>query len=140
MRVRKGCSTPTKIPQVQRRLCHTSLRDFAREYRDRRAAMAAAYASGTYTMKAIAAYFGGHYSTVSRAVKDAERQRLDAPTPRRSGGCWLMRVQCVRLRSAPTALPQAIAYLFLSPTEGRETMSMLCQRSLWDSLNGAGGC
>ena len=32
-------------------------------------------------MKAIAAYFGVHYSTVSRAVKDAERQRLDASTP-----------------------------------------------------------
>ena len=32
-------------------------------------------------MKAIAAYFGVHYSTVSRAVKDAERQRLDASAP-----------------------------------------------------------
>ena len=50
-----------------------------------------------------------------------------------------MRVQCVRIRPAPTALPQAIAYLFLNPMEGRETMSMLCQPSLWDSLNGGEG-
>jgi transposase len=32
------------------------------------AAMAAAYASGGYTMDQIAAYFGVHYSSVSRAV------------------------------------------------------------------------
>jgi hypothetical protein len=50
-----------------------------------------------------------------------------------------MRVQCVRIRPAPTALPQAIAYLCLNPMAGRETMSMLCQLSLWDSLNGGEG-
>lgn len=37
--------------------------------------MATAYASGLYTMKTIAAYFGVHYSTVSRAIKDTEPQR-----------------------------------------------------------------
>ena len=63
---------------MQRRLCHTSLQGFAQAHGDRRTAMAAAYAAGAYTMKAIAAYFGVHYSTVSRAVKDAECQRLDA--------------------------------------------------------------
>jgi len=77
----KDTGTLEEIPQVQRRLGHTSLRDFAREYEDRRAAMAAAYASGAYTMKAISACFGVHYSTVSRAVKDAECQRSDASTP-----------------------------------------------------------
>jgi hypothetical protein len=77
----KDMGTLEEIPQVQRRLCHTSLRDFAQEYGERQAAMAAAYTSGAYTMKAIAAYFGVHYSTVSRAVKDVERQRLDASTP-----------------------------------------------------------
>jgi hypothetical protein len=50
-----------------------------------------------------------------------------------------MRVQCVRIRPAPTALPQAILYLFLNPMERRKTMSMLCQLSLWDSLNGGEG-
>jgi predicted DNA binding protein len=38
--------------------------------------MAAAYVSGAYTMKAIAEYFGVHYSTVSRAVRRAENQKM----------------------------------------------------------------
>ena len=77
----KATGTLEEIPQVQRRLCHTSLRDFAQAHGDRRTAMAAAYAAGAYTMKAIAAYFGVHYGTVSRAIKDTERQRLDALAP-----------------------------------------------------------
>jgi hypothetical protein len=77
----KDTGTLEEIPQVQRRPCHTSLQDFAQTHGDRRTAMAAAYAAGAYTMKAIAAYFGVHYSTVSRAVKDVERQRLDASAP-----------------------------------------------------------
>jgi putative transposase len=40
---------------------------------DKKAAMAAAYATGDYTMQEIASCFGVHYSTVSRAVKQAER-------------------------------------------------------------------
>jgi transposase len=34
--------------------------------------MAAVYVSGAYTLQAIAASFGVHYSTVSRAVRRAE--------------------------------------------------------------------
>ncbi len=37
-------------------------------------------ARGGYTMKTIAAYFGVHYSTVSRAVCASESQTADAPT------------------------------------------------------------
>jgi len=40
-----------------------------------KAAMAAAYATGDYTMQEIATCFGVHYSTVSRAV----RQKLKMP-------------------------------------------------------------
>jgi len=64
-----------EIPKVQRRLCRLSLEDFARQHDNQRSAMAAAYSSGAHTMKAIAAYFGVHYSTVSRAVSRAERGR-----------------------------------------------------------------
>jgi len=39
---------------------------------DRKEAMALAYASGDYSMKEISIWFGVHYSTVSRAVKDFE--------------------------------------------------------------------
>lgn len=41
-----------------------------------KAAMAAAYATGDYTLQEIATCFGVHYSTVSRAVKRAEHDAL----------------------------------------------------------------
>ena len=61
-----------EIPRAQRRPLARSLAAYAADGGDRDAAMAAAYASGDYTMKAIAAHFGVHYATVSRAVKRAE--------------------------------------------------------------------
>ena len=39
-----------------------------------KAAMAAAYATGDYTMQQIADCFGVHYATVSRAVKRKEAE------------------------------------------------------------------
>ena len=39
--------------------------------------MAAAYLSGGYTMKAIAAEFGVHYATVSQAVKHYENSQIE---------------------------------------------------------------
>ncbi|MEY6434014.1 helix-turn-helix domain-containing protein [Thioalkalicoccus limnaeus] len=41
----------------------------ARRYTHRDEAMARAFATGVYTMQEIAAFFGVHYSTVSRAVR-----------------------------------------------------------------------
>ena len=70
-----GGSDHAEIPRAQRRPLARSLAAYAAEGRDRDAAMAAAYASGDYTMKAIAAHFGVHYATVSRAVKRAEAGR-----------------------------------------------------------------
>jgi putative transposase len=64
-----------EIPKVQRRMCRLSLEDFARQYGNQHAAMAEAYLSGAHTMKAIASYFGVHYSTVSRAISGVERRR-----------------------------------------------------------------
>lgn len=37
---------------------------------NRNAAVAAAYASGGYTMRQLAAYFGLHYTSLSRIVKE----------------------------------------------------------------------
>ncbi len=42
---------------------------YARSHRDRDKAIAAAYASRGYSMKAIGEHFGLHYSMVSRIVK-----------------------------------------------------------------------
>jgi transposase-like protein len=52
-----------------------SLQAFAEAYDDKRTAMAA-YASGANTLKAVAAHFGVHSSTVSRAVREAKGQQL----------------------------------------------------------------
>lgn len=58
----------TEIPRAQRRPFPLPLSDYEALNRSPEAAMAAAYASGGYTMAQIAAYFGVHYSSVSRAV------------------------------------------------------------------------
>jgi len=58
----------TEIPQAQRRPLPLPLSDYEALTCSPEAAMAAAYASGGYTMAQIAAYFGVHYSSVSRAV------------------------------------------------------------------------
>jgi REP element-mobilizing transposase RayT len=63
-----------EIPKVQRRPVPPSLQAFTEAYDDKRTAMAAAYASGAYMLKAIAAHFGVHSSTVSRAVRQARGQ------------------------------------------------------------------
>ena len=67
-----GSGDHAEIPRAQRRPLARPLAAYAAEGEDRGAAMAAAYASGDYSMKAIAEHFGVHYATVSRAVKRAE--------------------------------------------------------------------
>ena len=69
-----------EVPRVQRQQPPPSLQTIAREHADRVTAMAAAYLSGAYTMKAIAAYFGVHYSTVSRAIKQANSDKVNDET------------------------------------------------------------
>lgn len=64
-----------EIPRAQRRPLAKPLSD----YRDRpvgaRKGMAAAYATGDYTMQEIADCFGVHYATVSRAVRQSENEK-----------------------------------------------------------------
>jgi len=67
----------SEVPRAQRRAPPKPLAIYAKQSPDRQMAMARAFASGGYTLKAIAGYFGVHYSTVSRAVKNAE---LRAPS------------------------------------------------------------
>ncbi len=61
-----------EVPKAQRRVLHKTLDAYQRRYRDRDAAMAHAYASGAYSMRQIAEFFGVHYMTVSRAVRKHE--------------------------------------------------------------------
>lgn len=62
----------SEVPRAQRRAPAKSLAWYAQHSRDSKTAMARAFLSGGYTLKAIADHFGVHYSTVSRAVKDRE--------------------------------------------------------------------
>ncbi len=59
-----------EIPRAQRRALSKSLAYYQSEFEDTKRGMAAAYATGDYTLQAIADAFGVHYSTVSRAVND----------------------------------------------------------------------
>ncbi|MBI3795359.1 MAG: transposase [Deltaproteobacteria bacterium] len=58
----------SEIPREQRRNPPAPLTFYEGHTPDRAQAMALAYHSGAYTLKAIARHFGVHYSTVSRAV------------------------------------------------------------------------
>ena len=60
--------TDEEIPRLQRRALAKSLDYYRDQFDDAKSGMAAAYATGDYTLQAIADAFGVHYSTVSRAV------------------------------------------------------------------------
>ena len=73
--MRKRVEADTKfatqeIPRTQRRALSKSLAYYHEEFSDAKPGMAAAYATGDYTLQAIADAFDVHYSTVSRAVND----------------------------------------------------------------------
>ena len=61
-----------EIPHAQRRPLAKPLADYQEAHADPREGMAAAYASGDYTMHAIAKAYGVHYTTVSRAMRQRE--------------------------------------------------------------------
>ena len=61
-----------EVPKAQRRAVVPSLAEYEVTYPSRHEAMARAYRSGAYTMKAIGEHFGVHYMTVSRVMRRAE--------------------------------------------------------------------
>lgn len=60
------------VPVLQKRAIPKSLEYYQVKYKDRNHAIAEAFLSGAYTMKQIGDYFGRHYTTVSRIVKQYE--------------------------------------------------------------------
>ena len=63
-----------EIPRAQRRPLAKPLAFYRDTIHEPKAAMAAAYATGDYTMQQIADCFGVHCATVSRAVKRKEAE------------------------------------------------------------------
>ncbi|MEO8331640.1 MAG: hypothetical protein ABI479_04350 [Gallionella sp.] len=61
-----------EISRTQRRPLAKPLSHYQNKHREPKEAMIAAYATGDYTMQAIAYLFGVHYATVSRAVRQGE--------------------------------------------------------------------
>jgi hypothetical protein len=64
-----------EIPQARTRPAAKPIGDYARQCADRDSAIAAAYASGGHTMKAIGDYFSLHYSRISKIVRNAEQAK-----------------------------------------------------------------
>ncbi len=62
-----------EIPRAQRRPFAKPLTHYRDKLTDARKGMAAAYATGDYTMQEIAKCFDVHYATVSRAIKQREQ-------------------------------------------------------------------
>jgi len=62
-----------EIPRAKRRPLARPLSYYENKIRDRNAAIAAAYATRDYTMQQIAQHFGTRYVTVSRAVRQHEK-------------------------------------------------------------------
>jgi putative transposase len=69
-----GATDDVNVPRAQRRPPAPSLAAIARRYRDRNAAMVAAHATGEYSYQQLAEYFGVHFTTVGRAVREAKLQ------------------------------------------------------------------
>ncbi len=62
------------VPQTQRRAPAPTLTHIAARHQGRNAAIVAAHATGAYSYREIAEYFGVHLATVGRIVR-AEMQR-----------------------------------------------------------------
>ena len=67
-----------EVSKAQRRAVALTLAQYQRRHVDRDEAMARAYLSGAYTMAMVAAHFGVHSMTVSRAVRTHENAGAQA--------------------------------------------------------------
>lgn len=64
----------TEMPRVQRRGRKPNLEEYRSSGKTRNEAIIAAFQSGHYTQKAIADYFGLHYSSVSKIIRKEEQK------------------------------------------------------------------
>lgn len=66
----------SEIPKVQRREVPKPLDYYAKQSNDRNHGIITAYQSGGYSMKEVGDYFGVHYSSVSKIIKQAENSQF----------------------------------------------------------------
>jgi putative transposase len=60
--------TGSEIPRLRRRALAKSLDYYRDQFDDRKSGIVATYATGDYTLQAIADAFGVHYATGSRTI------------------------------------------------------------------------
>ncbi|MGF1545930.1 MAG: transposase [Thiotrichales bacterium] len=77
-RMQGKLSGAIKVRSTRRKRKVHSLASYAVRYPDRDAAIAQAYLSGDYTLKAVGVHFGVHYTTVSRIVRAFEKARTES--------------------------------------------------------------
>lgn len=73
-----------EVTRAQRRSLAEPLAEYEQRYGDQHDAMARAYLSGAYSMQGVAAQFGVHYVTVSRAVR--RHEQMESSKKRESDG------------------------------------------------------
>lgn len=66
----------SEIPAAQRRKSPKPLDYYKKKYQERNHAITMAYHSGGYSMKEVGEYFGVHYSSVSKIVKQVENSQF----------------------------------------------------------------
>jgi transposase-like protein len=66
----------TETTRSQKKGVALALHEYRRSFESPKHAMASAYLDGAYTMAEVAAHFGVHYRTVSRAVRAFEEAKL----------------------------------------------------------------
>ncbi|HEX5216691.1 MAG TPA: transposase [Vicinamibacterales bacterium] len=74
----EGVMSPTSTEVSRADRVQKTLPEYGRHGPTRNAAMRAAYASGAFSLRAIAAHFGVHYSTASRIVRAGSTSIQDA--------------------------------------------------------------
>lgn len=62
----------SEIPKVQKRKVPKPLDYYSKKHRERNTDIIEAYKSGGYSMKEVGDYFGVHYSSVSKIIKQAD--------------------------------------------------------------------
>jgi REP element-mobilizing transposase RayT len=70
-KINKGAAI-NEVPRLQKRKLPKSLEYYDNQYKDQTKSILKAYQSGGYTLKEIGDYYGKHYSTISRIVKNSE--------------------------------------------------------------------
>jgi putative transposase len=71
-KVLKGKESLDDIPMLQKREIPKPISFYQKNYKDEKQAIYHAYRSGGYTLKEIGEYYGKHYTTISRIVKNVE--------------------------------------------------------------------